>query len=953
MIKDLKREFGSIRKLKKKILSKEPSIEDAIAKSMQNHIVDYYAYNCDKNRPKWRQLISNLLPVIVIAVVLVGLVFVVGILLYEATEKTTVPVLVTSSHEATKMTKVKTKSRIPEKQTDTTSLSDVTIEPLRESLDSSSDRDVIDKTNNKTLSFFANLTIALLHKCNVDLQKAKEQTYDTYIKPLANKTLQGLTLREDFSWNYYDDTGLVRCDSLDAGSGCDNEVTDRMTFDPEGPDPPGNLEPSPAELAQCEAEVGTLLSIIAELNKKMGSLKAPSEPGDLRPPGPSRPLVPDLLSHRLARSSPDRHVVSAIASKPPLTDRGGSGVMWTKLQQVLSSVEDSISCRRTWAAPITASDQYKHEEHLRAAQENWVKATQMLEEMESEFGISFPPKDQYQGVIVDLEKHDSALRSLLHSHEEELEKAQNTISQMEEEQNKLVGLHKGWRSGSRSPSYRSTAGPLSPDVASAPYPGSPLLHRRTARGLTPLSAGGDVSPLSSVNSGSPCSSPISQESETERLNRYIERLKARNERLTAALERRKAESEQISITLNRLESHCSALQLALKYCEECEEAYGELLSLYESKRQQSIPLQMDPAEAGGDRQQLDSPSSQLRNMGTEELSTSFSTAGVTEETETQSYKGQRPPEPMNREAVLRQQIERLKRDRAAICLPKPNPGAESKLSPETNHQAGSRGGHVTKDNVRPPDVKKEKASLFYELISVREEMSDLRSLIRLKEKELRCLEWSLMAQKAQEAAGVFIPESLREELEEDRKSEQQRLCDITAKLGSDGDIAGPRTRPILKELQAVLQREQALKKRLALVHDSLNTALSDSASHRRDNGEQIARLTQAHSKALSSYRQIRRKYREQVWRLEQKVVAMTESHLNQSGAPKTPEEAVEWRREETILRPCALTYPSRSAAAVTGDDTTLRPSHDSAVGMTDKAGQKFHRSSAYCQDDGR
>lgn len=34
-------------------------------------------------------------------------------------------------------------------------------------------------------------------------------------------------------------------------------------------------EPSPTELAQCEAEVGTLLSIIAEVNKKMGSLKPP------------------------------------------------------------------------------------------------------------------------------------------------------------------------------------------------------------------------------------------------------------------------------------------------------------------------------------------------------------------------------------------------------------------------------------------------------------------------------------------------------------------------------------------------------------------------------------------------------------------------------------------------------------------------------------------------------
>lgn len=77
---------------------------------------------------------------------------------------------------------------------------------------------------------------------------------------------------------FLQDSCLVRCDSLDAGSGCDREgmtPIDRMTFDPEGSDPAANLEPSPAELAQCEAEVGTLLSIIAELNKKMGSLKAP------------------------------------------------------------------------------------------------------------------------------------------------------------------------------------------------------------------------------------------------------------------------------------------------------------------------------------------------------------------------------------------------------------------------------------------------------------------------------------------------------------------------------------------------------------------------------------------------------------------------------------------------------------------------------------------------------
>lgn len=71
------------------------------------------------------------------------------------------------------------------------------------------------------------------------------------------------------------------------------------------------------------------------------------------------------------------------------------------------------------------------------------------------------------------------------------------------------------------------------------------------------------------------------------------------------------------------------------------------------------------------------------------------------------------------EAVLRQKIERLKKERAAISLPKSRPGAEGEICPRTGHQAALRGGHLTKDNVKLPDAKKEKASLFYDLISVR------------------------------------------------------------------------------------------------------------------------------------------------------------------------------------------------------------------------------------------
>ncbi|XP_013862783.1 colorectal mutant cancer protein [Austrofundulus limnaeus] len=694
-----------------------------------------------------------------------------------------------------------------------------------------------------------------------------------------------------------EDSRRSRCNSLDTSSVFKKEVLNPSpykTFDPEGSDPLISLEPTPAEVAQCEAEVGILLNIISELNKKMGSLKAPSEPSDLRAPSPSRPLVPDLLSHRLVRSSPDRKTI--ITSKHPLANPGGGGVTWSKLEEVLSSVEDSISFRRTWAAPITASDQNKHKEHLRAAQENWTKATKILEEMENEFGISCPlgtPKDPDLEDLLDAEKSEAASRNNL----QEGQRSPSSVSPSEEEKIKLMGLQKVWRSCSFSPSYRPPSGARSPDWASPSYPGSPLPYRRTSRAVKPLSLGGDGSPLGSVTSSSPCPSPISLESETERLNRCMERLKARNERLTAALERRKGESEQMSLKLNRLESDCSALQMALRYSEECEEAYSELLSLYEAKRQRNVPPQTDPAEPAGGRQQTDSPSARLRKMGTEELSTSFSATGVTEAA--QSHTSQGTPDAADQEVALRQQIQRLKKDRAAICLPKSDLGAEGRPCLGTGLPAGTRWTHVPKDNSKPPENKREKASLFYELVSVREEMSDLRALIRLKEKELRCLEWSLMGQKSQEAAGVFIPESLREEVE-DRKAEQQRFGENAVKLGGDGEIS-PLTRPIMKELQTVLQREQALKKRLGMIHDSLSTALSDGSPSRKDNAEQIARLTQAHSKALSSYRQIRRKYREQVWRLEQKVAAMMESQHNQSEATNDAEEAVEWRKEETVL----------------------------------------------------
>ncbi|KAM9796167.1 uncharacterized protein ushbp1 [Syngnathus typhle] len=647
---------------------------------------------------------------------------------------------------------------------------------------------------------------------------------------------------------------LVRCNSLDTASGSGKEP--RMPLDHRGLYP--ELEPSPAELAQCEAEVGTLLSIIAEVNKKMGSLKAPSEPDDLRPPTPSSPLFPDLLSHRLVRSIPENITTSDVKCRPSLPYRGGSSIMWAELKGALTAVEDSINYRRSWAAPITSSEREKPKEHLRAAQDSWAKATKILEEMEKEFGIACPSdvgRETFQEVVMEKQ---APMAELQRAH---------SINQVEEEESK-VGQQRAWRSAICSPPYKSSG---SADRMSSSFPGSPLLLRRTAGGS--LSSGGDSSPRSFVTSGSPCSSPNGLETEMERLNRYIEKLKTKNERLTVALERRRSECEQIGITLKRLEAECSTAHLALRYCEECEEAYGQLLSLYD-ERQQCLT---NGAGVNNDQQTMGSP--RKRSSDSEELSTAFT--DVTKEME--RHQTQRTPEAIDREVALRQLIERLKRERAAICLPKPRLEKESAVSV----------GHFSKDN-KPVESKRDKTSLFHEMITAREEMSDLRALIRLKEKELRCLEWSVVAQKA---CGARVPQGPREKPEE-WKTEQQRLCENADKVCSDADVSGLRSRPILKELQVLLQREQALKKRLAFVHDSLNASLPESASN---SDEHVARIAQAHSKALSSYRHIRRRYREQVWKLEQKLAAMMESQHAHKQTSKAAGEDSEWRREETVL----------------------------------------------------
>ncbi|XP_027025916.2 colorectal mutant cancer protein [Tachysurus fulvidraco] len=639
-----------------------------------------------------------------------------------------------------------------------------------------------------------------------------------------------------------------------------------------------------SELAQCEAEVGTLLQIISELNVKMSALKISRDPRDYETQTQACDPVSELKPSPLVpQSSPVAHRGTASVQYSEKYEEC-SAELWTKLQEVLFTLESSAVRGRKLVAPYVHDDQKAQEEHISAARNTWVHATQILVEMERELGISYPSalptkeRQNYQKEVLSLSKLNRKLSSSLQKCQEEQKKMEETILEIEEEKKrlreKLDELKNKWLitascSPPRSPSLSFSRTP-SPRWASppSPSPASPLISRRMP-----------ISPLGSPSRPPrPSSGNSVLETETEHLQRSLERLKSRNERLTAALERRKSESEQISMALSRHEADCSALHMALTYCEECEEAYSELMCLHEGRKGQNAVL----------AEQEQTAPEQTANLNTANEESSCTTVSTQNSLSSEEFE--------EKTRVIQQRIGRLKQDRAAVCIPQETRTGEGKLSPDTGTLAGARRLSYLSSN----NPKEEKTALLHELVNAREEMSELRELIRLKEKERCSLEFTFVAHRCHGSAGAALAQSLREELEE-RSADQQRIEEYRAKLECGELNPGPRNHAIMRELQAVIQREQTLKRRVTSLRELLDTEMLECTTQRRVNKEEVARLLFFHNKAMSACKNARKKHHEQLWRIERQMTAMQERHESQLTELKTTLEALKWKKEETVL----------------------------------------------------
>uniref|UniRef100_A0A8C9SDI1 Usher syndrome 1C binding protein 1 n=2 Tax=Scleropages formosus TaxID=113540 RepID=A0A8C9SDI1_SCLFO len=588
---------------------------------------------------------------------------------------------------------------------------------------------------------------------------------------------------------------------------------------------------------------------------------------------------------------------------PTPSSKGDSTELWAQLQGLLEGLERSAVRGRAWVTPYITCENKEATQHLTAATESWVQVTQLLEEMEREFGISYlselpaEERQRYQRDVLALHKNNCSLRNTLRCRDEELGRSKITLSGLEEERNrlrkKLLSFQKNVQTrGSLSPPISpssSSSEAQSPCWTSPPYPGSPLVLKRSPSTGTAVCLTDSV--LSSASSSTPGYSTM--EAELAHLQSGIENLRGQNIRLSSALERRKGESEQMSMILSRHEADNAALQMALKYSEECEEAYSQLLSLYEAKKQRDTSQSRGTAESRGDKCQLSGAKQGLNSTEAGELPASSCPPGGAE----QSVKQSRGTSSLllGQEVALRERILSLKRDKAAVCIPEQKPDGEGKLSPDTGTLAAHRGSH----SARHCNTKKEKAALLYDLHTVREEMSELRGIIRLTERENRYLEWTLVAQREQEVAGALIAYCLQEELED---MQTERRHPITAAgIPSGGGISIPRNRIILHKIQAALQREQMLKRQMTALWESLDNALTDSATRRRYSEKEMAQFALMHRKTADMFRSTRKKYHEQLWRLQRRMVALCERHVTQIAGLKAKLEVLEERREETVL----------------------------------------------------
>ncbi|KAG8517216.1 Usher syndrome type-1C protein-binding protein 1, partial [Galemys pyrenaicus] len=374
------------------------------------------------------------------------------------------------------------------------------------------------------------------------------------------------------------------------------------------------------------------------------------------------------------------------------------------------------------------------------------------------------------------------------------------------------------------------------------------------------------------------------EAQMEQLRGSIEKLKCFNRLLSAVLQGYKGQCEGLSMQLDQREAEATALQLALQYSENCEEAYGALLTLQEvDSGARKVPV--------GDKEAAEKEAQRL--LAQEKASL----CGQTLLDPQPSPEGSTVDRPTPQEVVSQLQgyIQRLQERRALVKIP-PEPGPT--LAPmSTVPRAEAMVQAILGSQPGPALPQLEKMQIQQDLAATRETLADLMLQLQLVRREKRGLELREAALRAQGPAHVLLLEQLRWELaqlqsgganssggdssaggssRDEEEWSQGPLAGSGGSRGTDGGQGSKVKEPeaLAQELSASLTRALSLREQLQSLREELEKVAQKGRTRRAQSAELNSDLCKAHSSLVLAFRGAHRKQEEQRRKLEQQVALM-------------------------------------------------------------------------------
>ncbi|XP_051893867.1 colorectal mutant cancer protein [Pristis pectinata] len=525
------------------------------------------------------------------------------------------------------------------------------------------------------------------------------------------------------------------------------------------------------------------------------------------------------------------------------------------LHQVLTEIEDTV---RTQKAEIPHCGDGSEEEE--AALARWELVTQTIEEVERELDVDLTPelreeRKQWEVDMECLREKNQRLREQLHGKDQELRSAMVAVGRIQRERDKLrlkadellSCLHNVQQS-ERDPSPpsvvdRAGSDTIGNEIEASVSKDPGFVLEQLMQSFQDSSSIQGFSRFFQVHESNVIGVKIQDsEMEADQLRNSIDEWKERNNLLSRVLQECKGDCERLSMLLGKHESNSTALHLALQYSEDCIEAYGKLLV-----RAETTGRQPDAGE----------------------------------------------PEVDSSVAQLRGDIARLRQGYAAMKRTILNLGD---ISPDLKRYQQSEAGPgscgimpVVQDLALPgftsrspgmlQRLSRGKKELQQDLVTVREDMSWLKSQLSWMKKEKKGLEQKLQSQEPRDEAINLLLTHWQEQrdgwLREDPRTDLVRQ---ETKSASKSTMCNEQ---LVSEVTTVSTREKQLRDHIEELATSLGRLIENNNNQKYRSEELATELRKTHSNLCTAFRSTKKKYENQLSKLESQVDAMSERQAAQ------------------------------------------------------------------------